>query len=74
MANNQIKTMDKILLNLANLDALAFCKANNIDCSNSRIYKYPRRWTYALINNETGRAIVTLTFSRNAVTTHLIHD
>ncbi len=66
--------MKEILLNLALIDLCNFCKANDIDCSGTHIYKYPRRFTYALLKNETGRAIATVTFSKSAVPTHYKHS
>lgn len=62
--------MKDILLNLALIDATNFCKANNIDCSGTHLHKYPRRYTYALVRDEDGRAIVTTTFHKNQVPTH----
>lgn len=59
--------MQEILKNIANIDTLKYCKTNNIDCSDSHIYKYPRRFTYALLKSDTGRAIVTVTYYKNSV-------
>lgn len=65
--------MKEILYNLALIDTINFCKANSIDCSGTHLYKYPRRFTYALCKDDTGRAIVTVTFHKSAVPTHSIH-
>lgn len=65
--------MKEILYNLALIDTINFCKEKGIDCSNTHLYKYPRRFTYALLNSETGRSIVTVTFYKNAVPTHTIN-
>ena len=66
--------MQQILSNLALIDTITFCKQNNIDCSGSHLYKYPRKQTYALLRTETGKAIVTVTFSKNSTPTHFIHN
>lgn len=58
--------MEKILSNLAHIDTITFCKNNNIDCSGSHLYKYPRRFTYALLQDETGKALVTVTCHKNS--------
>lgn len=65
---------DIILLNLANIDLINFCKENKIDCSDTYIYKYPRHYTYALLRGGDHRAIVTTSFSKNSVPVHTIHD
>lgn len=62
--------MKEILFNLAMIDTINFCKRNDIDCSGSHLYKYPRRFTYALLNTATGRALVTVTFHKNQVPTY----
>ena len=64
--------MEKILFNLALIDTIAFCKDNDIDCSDSHLVKYPRRWTYALCHDKDNRAIVTVTFYKNQTPTHFI--
>lgn len=64
--------MKEILFNVALLESINFCKANNIDCSGTHLYKYPRRFTYALVKDDTGLAILTTTFHKNAVPTHSV--
>ncbi len=69
--------MKDILFNLALIDTINFCKAHNIPANGrngngSHLVKYPRRWTYALVESDTGRAIVTVTFYKNQVPTHFI--
>lgn len=59
--------MEKILLNLANVLLIEFCKREEIDCSGTKVYKYPRRWTYALVKEVDGRAVATVSFYKNAV-------
>ena len=66
--------MKEILFNLALLDAINFCKAQGIDCSGTHLVKYPRRFTYALVKDKTGRAIVTTTFHKSQVPTRYIHS
>ena len=66
--------MKDILFNLALIDTINFCKQNKIDSSGTHLYKYPRRFTYALLKDKTNRAIITVTFSKNSVPTHFIHN
>lgn len=66
--------MKEILFNLALIDCVNFCKANNLDCSGSHLVKYPRRFTYALLKDDTGKAIITVTFYKNRVPSHFIHS
>lgn len=70
MKNN----MKEILFNLALIDTINFCKEHNIDCSGTYLYKYPRRQTYALCKEKTGAAIVTVSFYKNQVTSHFVHN
>lgn len=65
--------MKEILYNLALVDTLNYCKQNKIDCSGTHIYKYPRRFTYALLKNKTGRAIVTVTFYKNSIPSYFVY-
>ena len=65
--------MKEILYNLALIDALTFCKQNGIDPTGTYLYKYPRRFTYALLKYRTGKAIITTTFYKNRVPEHIIH-
>jgi hypothetical protein len=64
--------MKQILFNLALIDTTQFCIENKIDCSGSHLVKYPRRWTYALCNTKTGRALVTVTFYKSSTPTHFV--
>ena len=66
--------MKEILSNLALIDTINFCKAQGIDCSGTHLIKYPRRFTYALVKDDTGRAVVTTTFYKNAVPSHVVHN
>lgn len=65
--------MKEILQNLALIDMINFCKENKIDCSGTHLYKYPRQFRYALLKDETGKAVVTVTFHKNQVPTHFIN-
>ena len=59
---------------MANIDALEFCRKNNIDCSGSHVYKYPRRFAYALVRDSDGRALVTVTYYKNRVPTYSFNE
>ena len=57
-------------MNLANWQALDFCKRNGIDYSGSFIMKTNRRgFTYTLYSESDGSSIVTITFHKNSVPT-----
>lgn len=66
--------MKEILQNVAMLDAINYCKENNIDCSGTHLVKYTRCFTYALCKDETGRAVITTTFYKNKVPTRDIKN
>lgn len=66
--------MKDVLENMALLKAIDVCKEHKIDCSGTHIYKYPRRFTYALCKDETNRAVVTVTFYKNRTPSYFIHD
>ena len=66
--------MKEILFNLALLDAINYCKEHKIDCSGTHLVKYPRRFTYALVKDENGRAILTTTFYKSSVPHHHVHN
>lgn len=59
--------MKEVLQNLALINCIDYCKKNNIDCSGTYIYKYPRRFTYALIKNGTSKTIITVSFYKDKV-------
>lgn len=65
--------MQQILQNLAMIDLITYCKANNIDPSATHLAKNGRGFKYSLCHNKTGRAIVTVTFHKNQVPTHSIN-
>ena len=65
--------MKKYLQNLANTHAINKCKELNIDPSGTHIYKYPRKQTYSLVKDETGKAIITITFYTSHVPTYSIN-
>lgn len=66
--------MEKILYNLALIDTLNFCKANNIDPSGSHLVKLPRRYTYTLIQTATDRELVRVTFHKSKAPTHWVQS
>lgn len=66
--------MEKILFNLALINTIDYCKAHSLDCTGSHLVKYPRRFTYALVKDTTGRAIVTVTFYKSSTPTYTIHN
>ncbi len=66
--------MKQILFNLALLDTLAFCKAQDIDPSGTHLVKAQRGFTYSLVNSETGRVIVSVAFNKYAVPQHFINS
>ena len=65
--------MKQILLNLAMIDLIAFCKENNIDCSGTHTVKNGRGFNYSLCDEKTGKAIVTVCFHKNSVPTHCFY-
>jgi hypothetical protein len=69
--------MQEVLQNIAMLDTIKYCQANNIPPNGytgngSHVVKYPRRWTYALVDDKTGRSIVTVTYYKNRVPSYSI--
>ncbi len=62
--------MKQILQNLALIDLINFCKTNNIDCSDTYVYKHYRCFTYSLINTTTKKEVATVTFHKSQVPTH----
>ena len=69
--------MEKLLFNLALIDTINFCKANNIDCSGTNLWKVPRKYTYVLAKSEQGKqggkSLVSVTFHKSQVPTHIIY-
>lgn len=69
--------MDKILYNLALIDTTKTCIAHDIDCSDSYLYKTPRKFIYTLYQNVEGRPIgkplVSVEFHKSSVPTHIIY-
>jgi hypothetical protein len=65
-----ITKKDEILSNLALIDLNNFCMTNKIDCSGTRLYKYPKKYTYALVKEDSGRTVATVSFSKNSVPSH----
>lgn len=65
--------MHQILLNLANIDLITFCKANNIDCSGTHVVKKGRGFTYSLVDQITRNSRLDVTFHKSQVPTYLIY-
>lgn len=57
--------MKAILLNLANILMLEYCKQNNIDCSGTYPEKEGRGYKYNLIRETTGKPIVSIIFDKS---------
>lgn len=66
--------MEKVLLNLANIDLINFCREQGIDCSGTSIVKIGRGFTYSLVSSEKRQAIATVSFSKNSVPSHYINQ
>lgn len=66
--------MKEILFNLALIENINFCKANNIDCSGTHGYKMPRKYHYYLVSDTSGKALAVTIFHKNAVPSHHIID
>ena len=65
--------MKNILFNLVLVQSMEYCKAHNIDCSGSHLMKYPRQWIYALIKDETGKAIITTSLYKSRTPCITVH-
>lgn len=57
--------MNDILLNLANVLLLQWCKGEGINTSNSFIKKMGRGFTYGLCDYPTGKVFAQVTFTKN---------
>lgn len=66
--------MKQIIENLALINLTEFAKRNQIDISGSYVVKNGRGYNYSLINEKTGRAIITVTFHKSSVPTFIIHN
>lgn len=60
------------------LDLIEFCKANNIPANGytgagSHCVKNGRGFTFSLVTADTKRPIVSVTFHKSRVPTHIIH-
>lgn len=62
--------MKDVLFNLALIDTTQFCLKNGIDCAGSHLEKAGRGFNYSLIKDETGKVLVTVTFSKYQVPIH----
>ena len=66
--------MKEILENMALIDLTEFCIENGLDCSGSRLAKNGRGFKYSLVRITDGLAIATVSFSKNSVPSHYIHQ
>lgn len=57
--------MQDILLNLAHLHLLDYCKEQKIDTSNSFVKKMGRGFTYGLADYPSGKVFAQVTFTKN---------
>lgn len=57
--------MKEVMLNLANWMLIEYCNKNSINCSNSFVAKARRGHTYYLCDYPTGKAFLSVTFSKN---------
>jgi hypothetical protein len=62
--------MKDILFNLALIDLTKFCIDNDIDCAGSHLIKVGRGFKYALINDKTGKEIVSVLFHKHSTPEH----
>lgn len=65
--------MKEILHNIAMLDALNYCKENNIDCSGTKLIKFPRSYTFMLIREKDNNTLLSTTFYKNRTPFRVIH-
>lgn len=65
--------MQEIIKNLAHIDLMQFCYKNEIDPSGTFIKKSGRGYTYALMRISDNKPIVSVTFYKNQVPTHLVY-
>lgn len=59
--------MNDILLNLANVLLLQYCKEEGIDPSGSHVKKTDRGYVFGLANDSDERVFVQVTFTKNTV-------
>jgi hypothetical protein len=65
--------MKEILFNVALIDSIEYCKEHSIDCSGTHLMKYSRGFTYALVQDSTGAALLTTTFYKNRTPSRYVH-
>ena len=65
--------MKEILENLALIDLNKFCKEHWFDYSGTHLVKNGRGFCYSLVKENTGRAIVSVTFHKSSVPTYYVH-
>lgn len=62
--------MEAVLLNLAALDLLAFCKEQGIDPSNSHTVKAGRGFEFNIVDNDSLKPFAAVTFHKSATPSH----
>jgi len=62
--------MNQYLYNLANHLLITHCQKHSIDCSGTHIIKQDRKQIYNLIEEKSGKTILTITFHKNSVPTY----
>jgi len=66
--------MNKILYNLALINAMNYCKTNNINCSGTYLVKTPRKFTYTLVkDNKHNTPVISTTYYKNQTPTTVVH-
>lgn len=66
--------MNKILYNLALINAMNYCKTKGIDCSGTYLVKTPRKFTYTLVkNNKHNTPLISTTYYANQIPSTIIH-
>lgn len=66
--------MKAILLNLANILMLDYCKQNNIDCSGTQVIHSGRRYKYNMIKSNMKPAIMSIEFHKSSVPTYEVYE
>ncbi len=50
-----------------------YCKEHKIDCSGTHIFRYHRRYTYALVKSDSCKKILDVTFHKSQIPTYLVY-
>jgi len=65
--------MKKILENLALIHLIEFGKAHNVDISGTHLAKNGRGFKYSLCKNDSGLALITISFNKSSIPTYSIN-